>query len=166
MADAVELDCCRRYPDDSHCEHGNRVANHGYLAGRPPLLGVFDLPGDNGRSFCHLRVWRAVHDVGVLPVCHIPGARLQEIGREFLGGQHPGIVAWLRFTLPLLLVVAVAAITNNVFPNPFGASLALVDRAIHVARTYEGDLFAWAWSKVKTMLALAPSAINLMALIH
>ncbi|MCA9960729.1 MAG: hypothetical protein KC443_16935, partial [Anaerolineales bacterium] len=68
--------------------------------------------------------------------------RLQEIGREFLGGQHPGIVAWLRFTLPLLLVVAVAAITNNVFPNPFGASLALVDRAIHVARTYEGDLFA------------------------
>jgi len=69
-------------------------------------------------------------------------ARLQDIGREFLGGQRPGVVAWLRFILPLLIITGAGAITSNIFPNPFGTSLNLVDRAIRVARTYDGDLFA------------------------
>ncbi|MCA9932744.1 MAG: hypothetical protein H6662_14655 [Ardenticatenaceae bacterium] len=68
--------------------------------------------------------------------------RLQDIGREFLGGHRPGLVAWLRFILPLLIVAGAGAITSNIFPNPFGTSLGLVNHTIQVARAYEGDLFA------------------------
>ncbi len=67
--------------------------------------------------------------------------RLLNIGREFLGGQRPSFMAWLRFVLPLLLVAAVGALTSSMLQNPFGATLKLVNQTIQVARTYEGDLF-------------------------
>lgn len=69
-------------------------------------------------------------------------SRLQSIGREYLGGQRPGFSAWFKFLLPLLIAAGAGVITGNMYPNPNGATLQAVQRGIHAARTYEGDLFA------------------------
>lgn len=69
-------------------------------------------------------------------------ARLLSIGREFLGGQRPGLFAWVKFLFPLLIAAGAGVITGSMYPNPNGATLQAVQRGIHAARTHEGDLFA------------------------
>lgn len=68
--------------------------------------------------------------------------RLNGLNNEFQGQPYPRPRAWLWFMFPLWLVVAASFLTSTMIANPFGASLRLVDHAIQVARTEEGDLFA------------------------
>jgi hypothetical protein len=70
----------------------------------------------------------------------LQGYRLESVQREF-GGRWLVARPWIMLLLPALLVAVSGMATGNIVGDPSIEAARIVDRAIQVGRTYEGDLF-------------------------
>jgi hypothetical protein len=68
--------------------------------------------------------------------------RLQSINQERGGNGRLNRHAWMKLLLPIPLFILIGYITATITANNAWQSIPLVDRVIHTAREYEGDLFA------------------------
>ena len=68
--------------------------------------------------------------------------RLESIAGEAEGERRLGARGWFLLLLPLLLVLAVGLLADNMVNSPLRSAPRLVHEVIRTGRTYPGDLFA------------------------